>query len=86
MPTELWPPLSVIRNALETGSAVPEDGADEEPGLAVMAMPGATPGTRAEPVRMPAMSSLLLPLAELARRREAVALRAFPARWAPAGS
>jgi hypothetical protein len=83
MPTELWPPLSVIRNALETGSAVPEDGADEEPGLAVMAMPGATPGTRAEPVRMPAMSSLLLPLAELARRREAVALRAFPARWAP---
>lgn len=83
MPTELWPPLSVIRNALETGSAVPEDGADEEPGLAVVAMPGATPGARREPARVPAMSSLLLPLAELARRREAVAQRAFPARWAP---
>lgn len=83
MPTELWPPLSVIRNALETGSAVPEDGADEEPGLAVVAMPGSKPGTRVEPARAPVPSDLLLPLAELARRREAVALRAFPARWTP---
>ncbi len=83
MPTELWPPLSVIRNALETGSAVPEDGADEEPGLAVVAMPGSAPAGKAEPARAPVPSDLLLPLAELARRREAVALRAFPARWAP---
>jgi hypothetical protein len=82
MTTELWPPLSVIRNALETGSFVPEDGADEVPGLAVVAMPGAAPAAP-RPARMPAISDLLLPLAELARRREAVARRAFPARWAP---
>eukprot|EP01035_Chromulina_nebulosa_P005051 gene5051-6849_t len=53
MPTELWPPLSVIRNALETGSAVPEDGADEERGLAVVAMPGSAPAGKAEPARAP---------------------------------
>jgi hypothetical protein len=82
MNTELWPPLSVIRNAFETGSAaVPDAGA----GVATVAMPGAAPQTtsHAAPVPTPALHDLLLPLTELARRREAVAQRAFPARWAP---
>ncbi|RSZ42699.1 MULTISPECIES: hypothetical protein [unclassified Variovorax] len=75
MTHDLWPPLSVIRSALETGSAVP-DGA---PGIAAVAMPGAPP----DPAPAAPASDLLLPLTELARRREAVAQRAFPARWAP---
>lgn len=87
MTTDLWPPLSVIRNALETGAAVPEAEADDVPGvpgLAVVAMPaGSTPVPGAEPAGMAGAVDLLMPLAELARRREAVARRAFPARWAP---
>jgi len=78
MNTELWPPLSVIRNAFENGpAAVPDAGA----AVATVAMPGAAPGAAAAAV--PALQDLLLPLTELARRREAVAQRAFPARWAP---
>jgi hypothetical protein len=45
-------------------------------------MPGAMPPA-ASAVAAPALQDLLLPLTELARRREAVAQRAFPARWAP---
>ncbi|WP_395319551.1 hypothetical protein [Variovorax sp. UC74_104] len=80
MTHDLWPPLSVIRSTLETGTAVP-GGA---PGTATVAMPGISPGAPpgAEPSPT-AASDLLLPLTELARRREAVARRAFPARWAP---
>lgn len=86
MTHDLWPPLSVIRNALETGAAVPDAEADDEPvapGAVVVALPGAVRGTRAEPVPKAHASDLLLPLDELARRREAVTRRAFPARWAP---
>lgn len=84
MTTDLWPPLSVIRNALETGAAVPEAEADDMPGVAVIAMPtGSTSAPGAEPAGMAGAVDLLMPLAELARRREAVARRAFPARWAP---
>ncbi|MDM0009314.1 hypothetical protein QTI51_31035 [Variovorax sp. J22G73] len=87
MTTDLWPPLSVIRNALETGAAVPEAEADDVPGvpgLAVVAMPtGSTSVPGAGPAGTAGAIDLLMPLAELARRREAVARRAFPARWAP---
>lgn len=71
MHTELWPPLSLIRSAFERDPAV-------APGEQVVAPPrgsNATPHSAAQ--------DLLLPLTELARRREAVARRAFPARWAP---
>jgi len=81
MTHDLWPPLSVIRHAFETGAAVPDDASP--PGMATVAMPGSSPGTGAEPVAAAAASDLLLPLTDLARRREAVAQRAFPARWAP---
>ncbi|MFS2167799.1 hypothetical protein, partial [Variovorax sp. Varisp62] len=81
MTHDLWPPLSVIRQAFETGTAVPDDASP--PGMATVAMPGSCPGTGAEPVAAAAASDLLLPLTDLARRREAVAQRAFPARWAP---
>jgi hypothetical protein len=82
MNTELWPPLSVIRNAFETGSAaVPDAGA----GVATVAMPGTTSQAtpQAAPAATPVLHDLLLPLTELARRREAVAQRGFTARWAP---
>ena len=84
MTTDLWPPLSVIRNALETGAAVPEAEADDVPGVAVVSMPaGSTSVPGAEPAGRAGAVDLLMPLAELARRREAVARRAFLARWAP---
>ncbi|RYZ03836.1 MAG: hypothetical protein EOO24_13450, partial [Comamonadaceae bacterium] len=71
MHTELWPPLSLIRGAFERAPAV-------APGEQVAMPPrgpNATPHAAAQ--------DLLLPLTELARRREALAARAFPARWAP---
>ena len=76
MTTDLWPPLSVIRHAFETGAPP----GDAPPGVATVAMPhsSSSAGTGA-----PVVSDLLLPLTELARRREAVARRAFTARWAP---
>lgn len=91
MTTDLWPPLSVIRHALETRAPetrapVPDaDVANDAPGqTAVVAMPGSAAGTGVEPAAPGAPPhDLLLPLTELARRREAVAQRAFPARWAP---
>jgi len=82
MNTELWPPLSVIRNALETGSAAVPDAAAAAAGVATVAMPGAM-SPAASAAAAPALQDLLLPLTELARRREAVAQRAFTARWAP---
>lgn len=87
MNTELWPPLSVIRSAFQAGGVVPAmpDAPGHEAGTATVAMPGTAPraaqGTAAAPPR--AVLDLLLPLTELARRREAVARRAFTARWAP---
>ncbi|MCR6478572.1 hypothetical protein NU688_20620 [Variovorax sp. ZS18.2.2] len=81
MNTELWPPLSVIRNAFETGGTAVPDAAAAAAGVATVAMPGAMP--QAASATAPALQDLLLPLTELARRREAVAQRAFPARWAP---
>lgn len=82
MTHDLWPPLSVIRHALETtgAAAMPDAGPEDAPGSATVAMPGSPPGAPAAPA---AASDLLMPLTELARRREAVAQRAFPARWAP---
>ena len=78
MHTDLWPPLSVIRSAFE-GTVPAAPGA---PGReAVVAMPGIASRSAAEPPR--AVLDLVLPLSELARRREAVAQRAFNARWAP---
>lgn len=87
MNTELWPPLSVIRSAFQAGGVAPAmpDAPGHEAGTATVAMPGTAPraaqGTAAAPPR--AVLDLLLPLTELARRREAVAQRAFTARWAP---
>lgn len=75
MQTELWPPLSFIRSAFERGA--PDPAPDQ-----VVALPGAAGAAAAAPPRGP-LEDLLLPLTELARRREAVARRAFPARWAP---
>lgn len=87
MTHDLWPPLSVIRNAFETRAAGPGDETpDDAPATATVAMPGApaaAPAAGAEAAPAAAASDLLLPLAELARRREAVAQRAFSARWAP---
>ena len=83
---DLWPPLSLIRSAF-----VPDDGrpVPGEPRQGHDTHVIAEPGSR----RAPAVSSaaaeaadaqrLLLPLTDLAQRREAVAARAFPARWAP---
>jgi hypothetical protein len=92
MTTDPWPPLRVIRRAFETGTAVPDADADAnadadadiEARAAIVAMPGAVPATGGEPAATAmAAPDLLLPLTELARRREAVALRAFTARWSP---
>lgn len=72
MPIDLWPPLSLIRSTLGRGG-----GELAGEGAAALA-------EHAAAIPQPqAGESLLLPLTELARRREAVAQRAFPARWAP---
>lgn len=81
MTTDLWPPLDVIRRAFETGPRVPGSPAGGDGHTAVVTPPGPAPTPAAEPA-LP-LHDLLLPLAELARRREAVARRAFMARWAP---
>ena len=80
MHTDLWPPLSVIRSAFQSGGAAPPvpDASGRD---AVVAMPGTAARTAAGTPR--AVLDLVLPLSELARRREAVAQRAFTARWAP---
>lgn len=80
MHTDLWPPLSVIRSAFQSGGAAPPvpDASGRD---AVVAMPGTAARAAAGTPR--AVLDLVLPLSELARRREAVAQRAFTARWAP---
>ncbi len=70
MTHDLWPPLSLIRSAFE-----------RDAGAAAAGEPVRPPGQGAAAPRRSA-EDLLLPLTELARRREAVARRAFPARWA----
>jgi hypothetical protein len=80
--TELWPPLGLIRSAFVRDPS----GAIEDADQAIASPPGTralapAPPSQTPPPRM--AEDLLLPLAELARRREAVAARAFPARWAP---
>lgn len=70
MSTDLWPPLALIRSAFERDAGLPGGEPVRPPG-----QPAAEARRSAE--------DLLLPLTELARRREAVARRAFPARWAP---
>ncbi|MEJ8857893.1 hypothetical protein WKW79_25215 [Variovorax robiniae] len=74
--TELWPPLGLIRRAFERNVAQADDT------VQAVAPP---PGTQTPPATQPSRiaEDLLMPLTELARRREAVAQRAFPARWAP---
>lgn len=69
MTIDLWPPLDLIRSALSRDDSV---------------IDGAVPMARAAvaaPPREPDEALLLLPLTELARRREAVARRGFSARW-----
>jgi len=73
MPIELWPPLHLIRSQLEPASPVP--------GGEPVRMAGVDADGAAARAAMPA--DLLLPLTELARRREALAARAFGARWTP---
>lgn len=91
MNTDLWPPLSVIRSAFQAAGPAPAmpgapGASGQEAAVAAVAMPGAAShdaqqGNAAAPPR--AVLDLVLPLTELARRREAVAQRAFSARWAP---
>ncbi|MBS0428088.1 MAG: hypothetical protein JSR41_12465 [Proteobacteria bacterium] len=76
MPTELWPPLNLIRSAFEPPAPAGAAAGAAAP-VAVHRVEGA-----AAPARQP-LEDLLMPLTELARRREAVAARAFTARWAP---
>ncbi|MDM0044951.1 hypothetical protein QTH91_10680 [Variovorax dokdonensis] len=71
MPNELWPPLQVIRAHLEPGA----------PAAGGHPPPGDTPDAQGAPAD--AGADLLLPITELARRREALAARNFGARWAP---
>ncbi|RYF34042.1 MAG: hypothetical protein EOO26_05955 [Comamonadaceae bacterium] len=75
---ELWPPLSLIRSTF-----VPDEGmaVAAHSDTSVMTVPGAR--NAAPPAERADAQHLLLPLTELAQRREAVAQRAFPARWAP---
>lgn len=69
-PFDLWPPLAHIRSTLEGPPA---------------RRPAAGPAREGEPAAAEAgaPADLLLPLTELARRREALAARGFGARWAP---
>lgn len=74
MTTELWPPIGLIRSLLERDGV--GDGGGGVASMPIVAAPVQPPAQRGD-------AHLLLPLTELARRREAVARRAFPARWAP---
>lgn len=77
MPTDLWPPLSLVRSALEdVGTHTTRPPAAEcHPSFP------ARPGNGGPP--QPPMHDLLLPLSELARRREAVRQQAFGVQWEP---
>jgi hypothetical protein len=76
MTTELWPPLSLIRSNFERDAAPAPASAPTE----TVILPG---GQAAAGDARRSAEDLLLPLTELARRREAVAQRGFTARWAP---
>jgi hypothetical protein len=74
---ELWPPLALIRSAFERdAAAAPADGVP-------VRAPGQAAAEHAAQASQQEGGDLLLPLIELARRREAVARHAFSARWAP---
>lgn len=75
----LWPPLSVVRRSLARDNAALEGALGDAASL-----PGETPA--AASVESPDEADealLLLPLTDVARRREAVARRGFSARWEP---
>ncbi|VTU32035.1 hypothetical protein SRS16CHR_05006 [Variovorax sp. SRS16] len=77
MTPELWPPLNLIRGMFARDAS--DDGAPGHGDTCVAWRP-----SRAAAAPRPNLESLLLlPLTELARRREAVARRAFAAHWAP---
>ncbi len=81
MPTthELWPPLSLIRSSfVRADAALVASGG----GMGLVSGPHVDATVAAAEPEVDE-SQLLMPLTELARRREAVAQRAFPARWAP---
>ncbi|RYZ11111.1 MAG: hypothetical protein EOO24_07290 [Comamonadaceae bacterium] len=88
MTHDLWPPIGAIRSAL--GAAPADDGhappspAGEAATLSFVALPNepaAPAGSNSGDAQD--APALLLPLVELARRRQAVIERAFNARWAP---
>lgn len=83
MTNDLWPPIGLIRSLLERGGAaapVPAPMPERvRTGLGALSAPPRS--SSRSPPRGDA--HLLLPLSELARRREAVAQRAFAAHWAP---
>lgn len=88
MTHDLWPPIGAIRSAL--GAAPADDGrvpapspSADEAVLSFVAAPGAPAAPAGSPGDAPDAPALLLPLVELARRRQAVVERAFNARWAP---
>ncbi|WP_295545598.1 hypothetical protein [uncultured Pseudacidovorax sp.] len=70
-PLDLWPPLAHIRSTLEGPPARRPAAGPAREGEAGAAADACGP------------ADLLLPLTELARRREALAARGFGARWAP---
>jgi hypothetical protein len=76
-PIDLWPPLNLIRGAFA------HDGAGEGAGAAGENCVAWRPPIGGNGPRRQPESLLLLPLTELARRRAAVAQRAFATRWAP---
>ena len=77
-PTELWPPLELVEATLD-GTRSLEASGDESPSRA-------EPNQRKPPNQSADKSAqaayLLLPLTELAKRRAAVAARAFSIEWA----
>jgi hypothetical protein len=82
MPVELWPPLSLIRSTLDRDTDVIA-GAGAGAGADAVAGEVVAGAGRGAGAARPADKALLLPLTELARRREAVAQRGFSARWTP---
>ena len=72
---QLWPPLAAIRRSLTVEVATPKAGS--APLRHAADLDGEAPSQR------PDSEALLLPLTELARRRDALAQRSFGARWAP---
>lgn len=76
MTPTLWPPLGVIRAALDTAATPAATRRDLPEGATVPPPSGAAALESSD-------AQLLLPLTELARRREALAQRAFGSRWSP---